>query len=98
LSHVFQVRRLEKGIDARPMRQLTSLKTADLALVLDGVRRLETELFGALTFPFPLSGGNHRFGVLGFVPGKPADIRELARVPTVIWCVPIVKDHGGPPL
>ena len=56
--HVFEIRRLQKRVDSRPMRQFPALEATDLGFVFDGIDAFEAEFFSAadLLFPLPRAG------------------------------------------
>ncbi len=55
-AHVFQIGRLQKRIDAGPMRQLAALEATDLGFVFDGIDALQAELFAAADFLAAIGG------------------------------------------
>ncbi len=61
LAHVFQIVRLQKRVDAGPVRQLAALKATDLGFVFDGVDALQAELLAAPDFFLPLPRPESRF-------------------------------------
>jgi len=93
LAHVFEIRRFQKRIDARPVRQLAALKATDLALVLNGVNTFEPELLPAADFFFPLRRGKRRLFLQCLHALQALEVGQCAIVFAMFGCVPVIESH-----
>src|SRR5205814_5326075 len=85
---------LHERVDARPVRQLTALKAADLGLVLDRIGGREPELLGAPALGLPLRGWQRGFHLLRLVARHRGVIGERPLVLAVVRGVALVERHG----
>src|SRR6476660_4115433 len=93
LVNVLEIGCPEESIDARPMRQATALKAAELSFVLDGVRRLESEFLNAAIIRRPLLLGQTRLATRRFHPLELSHIGEVTVVLPIVWSMGVKKGH-----
>jgi hypothetical protein len=76
------------------MRQTAALETAELGLVLDRVRRLESEFLDPTIVRRPLLFRQTCLATGGFHPLELSDIGKLAIVLPVVWSMGVKEGHG----